>query len=350
MHAASGYCLALASALLALPFESMAQPADGVYSGRTRQGRAIAVTVAGGNVTRYVLTYACSTPSGTIISSGTTTVDTSCTIQNGNFSCGNSACIPAPGAVATQVEGRFDGTHLSGTFLLTVGGPGFCACGFNAMPYNADLAGTEGTTIHSANLTCSRFSRPSQFFVDAGSAAELADDMVVPTGQTYVVSRVWSHGSYGSTGTAGPTEGSNGTGGPIDGVDVKFFADAGGSPGAVQCGYTALSPVGRPNVADFVVDLPTPCRLAPGRWWLSVQGRMPRNPRGQWFWAEATDSAGSGYRFQDPANVLGTGCTTWGSGPACFEPDPVNQNACFLLKGSTEESPLFVDGFEDAAP
>lgn len=337
MHIGWGTRLALLASLLTATPAAPAQPADGDYTGRTRQGRTITVTVAGGNVTRYVLTYFCSTPSGTIVSSGTTTVNTSCAIDAGSFTCGNANCIPAPGVLASSVNGRFDGTHLSGNFSLSVGGNGFCACGLNPTPYNADLAGTEGTTIHDTNLTCSGFARPSQFFADSGSAAELADDVVVPSGQTYVVSRVWSHGSYGSNGTAGP----------VDGVDVKFFADAAGVPGEVECGYTALAPVGRLDVADFVVDLPTPCRLAPGTWWLSVQARMPLNPSGQWFWAEATDAAGSGFRFQDPANVLGTGCTTWASGPTCFEPDPVNQDACFLLKGSTEESPLFVDGFED---
>lgn len=311
-----------------------AQPADGTYTGRTRQGRAIEVTVANAVVTRYAITYFCSTPGGNIISSGTTTVNTSCPIQNNAFSCGNSACIPAPGALASSIEGSFNGNHLSGTFSLTVGGQGFCACGLNPTAYNADLAGTAGTTIHATNLTCSGFARPSQFFADLGSAAELADDVVVPSGQAYVVSRVWAHGTYG-----------NGAG-PIDGVDVKFFADDAGRPGAVECGYTSIAPVGRTNVSDFVVDLPTSCRLGPGTWWLSVQARMPQTPRGQWFWAEATDAAAAGYRFQDPANVLGTGCTSWGTGPQCFEPDPVNSNACFLLKGSTEEAPLFADGFE----
>ena len=312
-----------------------AQPADGVYGGRTRQGRTIEVTVSNGNVTRWSIEYFCSTPSGTIISSGTTTIDTVCPITNGDFSCGNAGCIPAQGVVSTSISGRFAGTHLSGTFSLTVGGAGFCACGLNPTAYNADLAGTEVATIHDANTTCSGFSRPSQFFADSGSAAELADDVVVPAGETYVVSRVWAHGSYGSGA------------GPVDGLDVKFFEDAGGMPGPVHCGYTALAPLGRLDVSDFVVDLPAACRLAPGTWWLSVQARMPLNPRGQWFWAEATDGAGAEYRFQDPANVLGTGCTAWGTGNACFEPDPVNTDSCFLLKGATEESPLFVDGFED---
>lgn len=314
-----------------------AQPLDGTYAGRTRQGRDFSVTVANGNVTGYSITYFCSTPGGTIIGSGTTTVTTSCPITNGNFSCGNANCIPAPGVVTSSVEGSFNGDHLSGTFSLTIGGNGFCACGLNPTAYNADRAGTELATIFGPNGSglCSGFSRPSQFFADSGNAAELADDFVVPGGETFVVSRVWAHGSYGSGA------------GPVDGVDVEFMADAGGVPGNVACGYTALSPLGRTNVSDFVVDLPTQCRLGPGTWWLSVQARMPLNPAGQWFWAEASGTAGSGYRFQDSANVLGTGCTSWSSGATCFEPDPVNENTCFLLKGISEEGPLFIDGFED---
>jgi hypothetical protein len=323
--------------LLAAACAVPAQPTDGVYAGRTRQGRSFSVTVSNGNVTSYAIDYFCSTPNGTIVSSGTTSSNTSCPISNGSFTCGNASCIPAQGVVTASIEGRFDGTHVSGTFLLSVGGAGFCACGLNPTPFNADLGGSGGTTIFGPNASglCSSFSRPSQFFADSGAAAELADDVVVPAGQTYVVSRVWAHGSY------------SGGGGPIDGVDVKFLADAGGNPGALACGYTALVPVGRLDVSDFVVDLPTACRLGAGTWWLSVQARMPFNPRGQWFWAEASGSAGSGYRFQDTTNALGTGCTSWNTGPACFEPDPVNANTCFLLKGVAEEGPLFRDGFED---
>ena len=314
-----------------------AQPLDGTYGGRTRQGRDVSVTVSGGTITSYSIGYACSTPSGSIIGSGTTTVNTSCPITSGNFSCGNANCIPAPGVVTSSIEGTFSGDHLSGTFSLAIGGPGFCACGLNPTAYNADRGGTELTTIFGPNGSglCSSFARPSQFFADSGNAAELADDLVVPSGESFVVSRVWAHGSYG----AGA--------GPIDGVDVKFYTDAAGAPGTVACGYTSLPPLGRTNVSDFVVDLPAACRLGAGTWWLSVQPRMPLDPSGQWFWAEASGDAGADYRFQDSANVLGTGCTTWASGPTCFEPDPANQNACFLLKGTREEGPLFADGFED---
>ena len=167
-----------------------------------------------------------------------------------------------------------------------------------------------------------------------GAAAELADDVDVPPAGIYVVQRVWAHGSYGSGA------------GPADGVDVKFFNDTGGVPGAVACGYTSLAPVGRADVSDFVVDLPTACRLTTGKWWVSVQARQPLNPKGQWFWAETSATSGLAYQFQDPSNVLGTGCTTWNSGAACFEPDPANTNTCFLLKGTVEEGPLFADGFE----
>src|SRR5687767_960740 len=38
---------------------ALAQPADGAYAGRTRQGRAIEVTVTGGAITRYAITYFC---------------------------------------------------------------------------------------------------------------------------------------------------------------------------------------------------------------------------------------------------------------------------------------------------
>ena len=69
-----------------------AAPADGVYSGNTGQGRAISITVTGGAITGYSISWECGS------SAGTTTVGLTCSIGgDGSFSCGSSSC---PGAAS----------------------------------------------------------------------------------------------------------------------------------------------------------------------------------------------------------------------------------------------------------
>lgn len=124
-----------------------AQPADGTYTGTTSQGRTASVTVAGGQVTSWTLSYSC--PGFT----ATTTVNvSSCPIVGNSFSCGSTFCSPF--AATTRLSGTFAGTMVSGTFDVRHQLNQFSSCcSLTARTWSATLdAG--GTCEAATTLTC----------------------------------------------------------------------------------------------------------------------------------------------------------------------------------------------------
>ena len=89
---------------------------------------------------------------------------------------------------------------------------------------------------------------------------ELADDFVVPGGQTWSVESVDADGVYFN----GP--------GPAASFNVRFYADSGGFPGAVVATRLAQSFAGGPPT--FSVTLSPAVALTAGTYWVSVQARM----------------------------------------------------------------------------
>ncbi len=163
----------------------------------------------------------------------------------------------------------------------------------------------------------------SQDFQPAQDAfdCEAADDFYVPAGTAWGIQTVVALGSF------------NGAG-PPSSVDLVFYADQAGSPGAAVCAYPTQSP----NIfgGDFSFALPFPCMLQPGHYWMSVQANMDSSA-GNWGWRRRTIQAYDTARWRNPGNGIGTGCTTFGPVTTCLAvPDP---DLLFLLAGTT--APVF---------
>ncbi len=133
------FALTLYSALILLTMcatVAAAQPPDGTYTGTTSQGRPISLTISGGTVTDYSISWSCGG------STGTTESEVNCNIgADGSFQCGSSACSFIPFNTRFSIGGTFSGGTVTGSFDFSfypcVTG---CNCCFrNNISYSASL-------------------------------------------------------------------------------------------------------------------------------------------------------------------------------------------------------------------
>ena len=418
--------------------------ADGVYTGTTSQGRAISITVSGGQITKLVLSWVCG-PAST-----EQTTNMTCSITSGSFSCGTATCIPYTSTV--HIEGAFTGDSVTGTYDLRFKPDAISSCcALNDIGYSASIGsatpeisigdiqvteGDNGTTVSQFQLTLGP-AAASTVTVDWATADGTADSSDYEVGSGTVsfsvgqTSRTIDVTVYGDTDEetdevffvglsnptnaqiadaqgqctildddgAGPltlydqTDNSSDTGipdqnydptndlwdceaaddfvvpgggwqldqvqvlgfysdpgGPADSVNVWLYPDSGGWPGTTpSCSYTDLAPTsngaGPLSAGTVVIDLPTPCALAAGGYWLAVQINMSYGEGGDYYWVQRTTQNGSGAVWRNPGDAWETGATSWTRLPE-VEPG-TDPDLIFLLadKPATSSS-IFADDFE----
>ena len=160
----------------------------------------------------------------------------------------------------------------------------------------------------------------SQDFETAYDAydAQAGDDFVVPAGETWTIDYVAVVGSWSVAG-------------PANSVNIEFYADGGGLPGASVCSYPGVAPIDLYD-ASFAVDLPTDCVLGAGTYYVSVQGQVDFATGGQWYWTLSTSANGTDWVWRNPLGGFGVGCTTWSDGYGCI--GSVGPDMAFLLGGT----------------
>ncbi len=143
----------------------------------------------------------------------------------------------------------------------------------------------------------------SQDFTDGGGQLDhydtrAADDFLVPDGFYWIIDDIRAFGAFDDT-----------TPDLIDSLDIYFFEDRDGLPGVEikKCVYKDVLPEDI-TVPNFVIDLPSPCRLGPGVYWVSVQANIGFIVNGQWFWHENTIRRLSPFVWENPGNGFSTGC------------------------------------------
>ncbi|MBE7528546.1 MAG: hypothetical protein HND44_23745 [Chloroflexi bacterium] len=165
---------------------------------------------------------------------------------------------------------------------------------------------------------------PSQNFEAAFDAFDNAgaDDFIIP-----VVDGAWTIETVEVLGTYSAA-------GPIPTVDVNFYADSSGLPGALV--YSAPGVVPALDVAgDLTINLPVAAILPSGHYWVSVVANMDFGVGGQWFWSTRSVQSNNGYAWQNPGNGFSTGCITWSYGATvCGVGGGVEPDALFRLSGS----------------
>ncbi len=158
------------------------------------------------------------------------------------------------------------------------------------------------------------------------SNADLADDFVVPAGQTWNVQSIDADGVY-----------FNGSGPAID-WNVFFYADNAGFPGA-QVYSTTHQPV-QQNGSTFTVNLPTPAVLTAGTYWVEIQANMTYGTQGEWGWSNRTVTSYNPAVWRNPGGGLGAGCLSWSRRGAICSIDPSEPDQMYRLNGTTNRPQL----------
>jgi len=166
----------------------------------------------------------------------------------------------------------------------------------------------------------------SQTFEPANSAYSCAgaDDFIVPAGATWSVNHIFAGGTY-STGYSVPA------------VNVIFFDDNAGLPGAQIATFTGIGCSSDPGGAINIL-LPSSVMLTEGHYWISVAAVMDYTTHGQWFWSRQTDpQLQNQFTWQNPGGGF-AGCTSWCSGSVQW-PSQNDYNLTFALSDSTQDPP-----------
>jgi hypothetical protein len=127
-------------------------------------------------------------------------------------------------------------------------------------------------------------------------SADLADDFVVPSGQTWTVMSIDADGAY-----------FNGSG-PANSWNVYIHADAGGVPGAIVA--STLNTTVSVSGTTYTVTFSPAAVLTAGTYWVEIQANMTFSSGGEWGWTDRTVQCGNPAAWQNPGGGFGI-CPTW---------------------------------------
>ncbi|MET0231243.1 MAG: hypothetical protein ABW186_09965 [Rhodanobacteraceae bacterium] len=162
-----------------------------------------------------------------------------------------------------------------------------------------------------------------------GYDAEGADDFVVTDAAGWTVSAFnFQVGFFTTSGTMPPPAGAT--------YEIGIYEDASGSPGAAACAYSGLSGSLDPTNTNLSVSLSSPCALAQGTYWVSLQAVFDFPP--QAFWLNAPGSAIGNEAVWREAGAFGTTCASWTPISTCAVGSS-NPNFLFQVVGSIGSTP-----------
>src|SRR6266508_1906852 len=150
-------------------------------------------------------------------------------------------------------------------------------------------------------------------------SSDLADDFVVPGGQTWNVESIDADGVY-----------FNGAG-PANSWNVFIYTDSSTFPGT-QVYSTLNQPV---SVVDttFTVNLSPAAVLSPGTYWIEIQANMTFGTQGECGWTNRTVQSNNGAAWQNPGGGFGI-CPTWTRKLICI-PTAGGPDQVYRINGTT---------------
>jgi len=153
-----------------------------------------------------------------------------------------------------------------------------------------------------------------------------ADDFVVPSGETWKIRAVDVTGHYFSCSDCGPATSQR----------VRFYRDAGGSPGPLVATFGPL--LGVESDGSFTIPLgPDGPVLSPGTYWVAVQINMPYICCGEWGWETRTVQGNAPAAWKNPRDGFETGCTTWHDVQECVG-DYAGPDFMFAIRGIRQQA------------
>ena len=133
--------------------------------------------------------------------------------------------------------------------------------------------------------------------------ADLADDFIVPGGQTWNVESIDADGVY-----------FNGFG-PATDWNVFIYADSGGFPGTQV--YSTLNQPVTVSGTTFTVNLSPAAVLAAGTYWIEIQANMTFATEGEWGWTDRTVQSNNEAKWQNPGGGFAI-CPSWTDKLTCI--------------------------------
>lgn len=134
-----------------------------------------------------------------------------------------------------------------------------------------------------------------------------ADDFTVPAGEDWAVRYVDVAGQYFQW-----------SGMPIDGLNIYFYADNDGVPGAVlhtyenYTGYNTIALDASNHLYRYEIMLPSVISFTEGHFWMGVQAIMDYNVSNQWGWlSHEGTTIQNEYQWKNPGDGFGYGYTDW---------------------------------------
>ncbi len=136
----------------------------------------------------------------------------------------------------------------------------------------------------------------SQFFTDFNALVQMADDFVVPEGDTWNINRILAFGSQ------------NNTVGLLDATAI-IYEDNNGVPGEEVYNSGSLVPSAEDG-SSINLSLPEIITLESGTYWLSVYATVPFSTS-RWFWSSQVGGIGADSQFRDETNFFGINALDW---------------------------------------
>jgi hypothetical protein len=160
----------------------------------------------------------------------------------------------------------------------------------------------------------------SNFHADDPSFVDyMADDFVVPGGETWTITEVDAMGIQ--FGPGGAT------------FNVQFYTNGASNLPDVLV-YDTNNGTYTTNGMDFVITIP-PAILTSGTYWVMVQGNGSNNPFNSWFWTGRSLQSNDTAAWQQPGNAYGRNCIAWERKTICFSEVPDDFDQVFRLVGTT---------------
>ena len=221
------------------------------------------------------------------------------------------------GNVRAAVAGRF-------VLALAIGALVFLPASAQLVTHGSAVSFSEAAQVANPIFEqyddCTGAGAASQQFPDFGDAVlQSADDFNVSGSQT--LSQVIALGSFSAAG-------------PVTDVTIEVYDIDGPAnlPGTLLCSEVGLVNTGAGSEIDVVLD--GSCVLGSGAYWMSVMPVMSFTDFGQWFWSTNSNGYGSEFAFQDPDQLVGSPCVTWGFGQTDCGIGTTFPNLCFGIGGA----------------
>jgi len=155
---------------------------------------------------------------------------------------------------------------------------------------------------------------------------QAADDFVVPEGETWVLKTIEAIGTH-----------FDGIG-PLRSMHVTVHRDSGERPARpgeilMDVAEAPVEKIGCELCGSYLVTLPEPVELAPGRHWVALQGNIDFNDSGEWGWEAAKTQRGKPGLWRNPGGAFGVGCTDYRRQVRCIGDSGQASDYLFALHG-----------------